>query len=247
MIPTPDSTGIPLKLRYDRVVTAIQRARLISTNERNLLNSGNTSIERIIDFIYIPFTASSDNGGIWKTISEFSTGKAFHNFYSSQLFQRLSYSPNDANLTTDRVVLDGNLFSLNAKVEWQGSGVPPAPLVKGTNYWIKDKQGNGVSFSATEGGAKIALTDQGSGSTFVSLRLSQDFSDLITAIEAVIDEIINIVPVTTGTLELRNLIFDKNLLTSSTGLENASLTPAQTSVLRTKLLDVTNVIGTPLT
>ena len=246
MLPTPDSTGTPLKIRFDRVVSAVQRARLISINEKAKLAAGNVAIEQIIDNIYLPFARRSSDGGIWHTIQEFSIGKLFQNFYANQLFQRLSYEPGDANLTTDRVSLDGNTFPLDAKVEWQGTGTPPAPLTKGTNYWVKDKQGQGISFSATLGGAKIDLTTQGTGSTFVSLRVGADFNTLITEVEAVIDEIIAMVPVTTTTLELRNVKFDKGLISSTNGLQQMVLTPAQTATLRTKLQAVTDAIGVTL-
>lgn len=58
-----------------------------------------------------------------------------------------------------------NILSLNAKVRVQSSGTLPAPLLPGTDYWMKTyNAGFGLgSFSATLGGTIIILTDDGTG------------------------------------------------------------------------------------
>lgn len=245
-LPTVQSSGDPLKARFDKVIGAMERARLISVTEKAVLAAGDTPIQTIIDGIYKPFARSAAEGGLWHLISDLSAGKHFRNYYRAQLSKRISFVAGDENLTTDRITLDGNDLAVSDPVRIVGPGTPPTGLLVDTNYWIFDKQGQGCSFKPTLGGAKIDLTAAGSGTNFVELRVGTDFTTLINALEAVVDEIIVEVPVTTTTLELRAVKFDKALASSTSGLSDAVLTSTQTATLQTKLQDVVDAIEAPV-
>lgn len=246
-LPTVDSTGDPLKAQFDRVMVAMHNARAVAVKWKPILAAGDTAIQDIIDDIYVPFARATERGGFWHLISDLTTGKHFRNYYDEQLSLRISFVAGDENLTTDRITLDGNKFAVNDKVRIEGPGTPPTGLVVGVNYWVFDKQGQGVSFKTSlVSGVKINLTAQGSGQNFVELRIANDLTTLITALEEVIDQIILAVPVTPTTLELRSVTFDKALATNLNGLAEVALTPAQTATLQTKLQDVIDAIEAPV-
>lgn len=247
-LPTPDSTGSLLKRDFDQVTSAMQRARAVSVAEKANLAAGDTAIREIIDRIYKPFTRSTASGGFWNTIQDLSAGAHFKNFYSAQLSKRISFDPiDDVNLANNQITLDGNKLDIDEKIVIEGPGTPPGGLVKGTNYWVKAKVGQQITFAATLGGAEIDLVaPKGSGLCFVDARLAADFTTLITALEAVIDEIIVEVPVAAITLELLFVTFDKALASSVDGLAEKVLTSVQTATLQTKLQDVVDAIDAPL-
>lgn len=245
-LPTVDSTGDALKAKFDRVIVAMHNARAVSVKWKALLAAGDTAIQDIIDNIYVPFARDTTRGGFWHVILDLAAGKQFRNYYREQLSQRISFLAGDENLTTDRITLDGNLFAVSDPVEISGPGTPPTGLTIGTNLFVFDKQGQGVSFKSTLAGAKINLTAAGSGKNFVDLRVGTDFTTLTDALEAVVDEIIVEVPVTVTTLELRSVKFDKALALNLDGLSQAVLTSTQTATLQTKLQDVIDAIEAPV-
>ena len=246
-LPTPDSTGNVLKRDFELVVKILQRARSVSVTEKANLAAAPTAIRHIIDAIYRPFARSTADGGFWHSIVDLAAGNHFRAYYVEQLYQRIAYTSAEVKGGVERITLDGNKFSVNDKVRFVGSGDPPGNIVLKTNYWIKEKVGDDCSFAATSGGSAINLVQSSAkGNVFVERRVGGDFTTLENALEAVIDEIITLVPVTAVTLELRSVKFDKALSNSSDGLEEVTLTEAQTATLRTKLQDVVDAIDAPL-
>lgn len=223
-----------------RLNTTLVQVRRISVNQKAALAAGPVSIDTIVSAIYVPFVSD-----FWPTITELKGKPQVLDRYYEQIGRRILVDPDDTNLTTDRVVLDGNRFAVSDPVQLQGSGTPPTGLVKGTNYFVFDKQGDGVSFKATLGGGKIDLTGAGSGAVWVEYRAIPDLNTLETALEAAIDEIITLIPVTTTTLEIRSQKFDKALAQGTTGLEEVTQTAVQTATLQTKLQDTTDTIDAP--
>lgn len=244
---TIQSTGKPLQIKFDRVITAMQQARAISVTWKATLAAGNTPIQDIIDGIYVPFVQSTSRGGFWRTISDEGTGKQFRNYYRDQLSQRIAFEPGDENLTTDRITLGGNNFATGDPVQLAGPGTPPGGLTKGVNYWVFDKQGQGVSFATAATATKINLIAVPTGHNFVEMRVGADFTTLTTALEAVIDQIVADLPVATATTaEIQSLAFDKNLTFNPTGLKRSAMTATQTAEIQTDLQSVIDAIEAPV-
>lgn len=247
-LPTVDSSGDALKARFDRVIVAMHNARAVSVTSKAQLAAGDTAIKDIIDDIYVPFVREAARGGFWKVMTDLAAGKHFRRYYREQLSQRIKFEAGDENLATDRITVDGNKFDVDDPVEIVGTGTPPTGLTVKTDYFVFDKNAGGgaVSFKVGLGGTKINITAAGSGENYVQLRVGADFTTLIDALEAVIDEIIVEVPVTTTTLELRSVKFDKALASNLDGLEEAVLTSTQTATLQTKLQAVIDAIEAPV-
>lgn len=71
-LPTVQSSGDALKARFDKVVSAMERARTLSVSQKAVLIGGNTPIQTIIDAIYLPFARSTAQGGFFHLISDLS-------------------------------------------------------------------------------------------------------------------------------------------------------------------------------
>jgi hypothetical protein len=249
-LPTSHSIGSPLKDRFNFVVTALQDVRVLAVNQRADLSAGDVSVDTIINRIYKPMVRATNQGGYWNTLIDLAAGKQFRNYYKEQLSQKINFDPAEGvgwSTTTNRLLLDGNEFNNDDPVRIGGPGTPPTGVSKDTNYWVVDKTGlSGIGLAATFQGSKINLTAAGSGSCYLELRVAQDFTTTINAIEAVIDEIISVIPVTPTTLEIRSQKFDKTLSLNSNGLEEIVLNNIQTATLQAKLLDVVNSIEAPV-
>lgn len=68
---------------------------------------------------------------------------------------------------TDTVRLEGHGYADGTKVVFFG-GTPPAPLVEGTIYFVRDAATDTFKLAATEGGAAIDITNAGDNDVLVS-------------------------------------------------------------------------------
>lgn len=241
-VPTRVSRGSPFEIQFAKLNNALINAVSIAANQKTAMAAGLVLISNIVNGLYIPFAGASSKQGIWHTVLDITADPAFMNYYYDQMHLRLLIDPDNINLTTDRITLNGNRFVVDDPVKFEGPGTPPAPLDKTSNYFVFDKLGEGVSFKTIPAGAKIDLTNAGSGAVFCEYRAIPDINTLTTALEAVIDQVITDVPVTATTLEIRAQKFDKALASSVTGIAEVSLSSAQTATLQTKLQDVIDAI-----
>lgn len=72
-------------------------------------------------------------------------------------------SPVGAEPSTDRLWYTAHGFAVGDEVVFSTTGTLPAPLVAGTRYYVKAITENSFTVSATNGGAVIDITDEGTG------------------------------------------------------------------------------------
>lgn len=81
--------------------------------------------------------------------------------------QNINYTPATKTFTvanaTDVCTATGHGLLDGQKARVTTSGVLPAPLVAGTDYWLRDVTANTFKLAATKGGSAIDLTTDGTG------------------------------------------------------------------------------------
>lgn len=242
-VPTRDSRSKPLTAEVQKLLGTMAAARRIAVTFQTTLLS-TTPIDDIIQGIYVPF---AHFGGTWHTIENVRVLGGFNRLFLDEIGLRFAIGPDDVNVANNRIRLGDNNFAVDDPVRFNEHDVLPAGLAAGTTFFVLAKPTTGtVTLSATVQGAELDITSKGTGSNTIHFALNTQLNALETTLEAVIDEIITAVPVTTTTLEIRGQKFDKALASSTTGLSDATLTAAQTAALRTKLLDVQNDIEAPV-
>lgn len=244
-VPTAKSRGDVVSQEVLDIHRAIVTAREIAvTWQANLLS--NTPVSKILNGIYLPYAAGVDYGGIWRTLSSGRTIASFLKDYLTEIEMGFEFGPADVFPAQDGIEIGENNFSVDDPVDFIQRDTLPAPLLPDTTYFIQAKPTpDTVRFSATQSGAAIDITSQGAGLNVLRFNLGPELTALETALEAVIDEIILVVPQNNPGNEILAQTFDKNLAASTTGLADEVLTPAQTATLRARLLDVENAIEAP--
>lgn len=241
-VPARDSRTTPLTSDVARLLDVLATVRRLSVRWQTTL-LGDTPVADIVDNIYVPFVRSD---GYWRYVQDVRTRGGFSKLFLEELGMRFALGPADIKPTLNRILLGDNGLAVNDPVRWREHDTLPAPFVAGTTYFVLAKPTSGtITLSTTVGGVEIDITDSGTGSNVLRFGLNPELNVLEAALEAVIDEIIAVVPVTPTTLEVRALKFDKALAASNNGLSNSMLTAAQTATLRSKLLDVQNAIEAP--
>lgn len=96
------------------------------------------------------------------------------------------FLPSTVNFTTDYINLADHAYSntLQVKALFTTNGLPPSPLVNGTEYFVQYVDRNNITLSLTSGGAPIDLTSQGTGThklepldpNGIELLLANDFT-----------------------------------------------------------------------
>jgi len=242
-VPSRDSRTGPLTAEVNALLGLLSAARRLAVQQQATLSS-DAAISHIVDNIYIPFVQTN---GFWDTLKRVRALPGFNAAYLIEVGLRFTFGPAHVSPAPNRINLEGNGFAVDDPVRFIEKDVLPTPFVEGTTYFVLDKPtANTIRLAATVQGAVIDITADPVGSNVIRFGIGGPLNTLETAMEAVIDEIILAVPVTTTTLELRTHTFDKALASSTDGLADTVLTPAQTASIRAELLNVQNAIEAPV-
>lgn len=119
---------------------------------------------------YIDPAFASQNGTLYKNSIDNSilTGKRFTDMFAPhEVNQPIeTFVPSDVNTGTDKITLTATGLIDDMAViltNDQDPKDPPAGLTDGVTYFVINQAVNDIELSATQGGAKIDLTDQGTG------------------------------------------------------------------------------------
>lgn len=248
-LPTKASRGLPVSQEISDLHDLIVRAREIAVTWQTTLIA-DTGINDILRGIYVPYAASAAENGIWHALAEAQELGGFYREFLQEIELYYEFGPADVKTGNDRIAPGANSLAIDDPVRLEEHDVLPSPFVAGTTYYIKDKTAAGaLTFAAaapTAGEPAIDITTTGTGSNVLRYAPAAEINALEAALEAVIDEIVNVVPEVAVTAEIRAEKFDKALAFGATGLVQAVLTPAQTAPLRLKLADVQNAIEAPV-
>jgi len=163
----------------------------------------------------------------------------FHDEYSR--YRGLAHTFNctdDVNAATDKIngLPARHKFKTDHRVDFRiKEGALPGGLSENTNYFVRtvDSANGTVTLTAAEGGSSDIDLTNATGNAEMLLNIKPDLSNLLTAIDAVLDEIeLN--------LTQRGVTYDR--VNQETDYSTRDTTA--TSTLRTKLLDVENLIDT---
>jgi len=168
-------------------------------------------------------------------LKDFRKNANFHDAYAR--FKGLSYRFNctdDVNAGNDRIINlpDNHKFKADHRVEFIiQNGALPTNLSEGTNYWVRDLQLNALGVTTSEGGASNVNLTNATGTAEMLVNIRPDYNQLLTAVDAVLDEIeLN--------LTQRAPSYDR----ANLGFTYSTRSTVETATLRTKLQDVENLI-----
>jgi len=204
-----------------------------TANEQRLAMSAGAVGDDIIKLVWDRFAGAESR------VLQIRRAPDFHDAYAR--YRGLAFTFNctdDINASTEKIINlpTNHRFKTDTRVDFRIiEGALPGGLSENTNYWIRsvDAAGGTVTVTTTEGGGTNIDLSNAVGMAEMLLNIKPDLSSLITDIDEVLDEIeLNLAQRAT-TYDRANLEHDYD--TRST---------VDTSTLRTKLLDVENLIDT---
>jgi len=162
----------------------------------------------------------------------------FHDKYADYRGLQFQFNcTDDVNAATDKITnLPANhKFITDTRVDFTIlEGALPGGLSEGTNYFIRtvDASGGTVTLTTTEGGGTDINLSNGIGVAFMTLNIKPDLADLLTALDAALDEIeLN--------LTQRAVTYDRVNLE----VDYSTRDTTSTGTLRTKLQDIEDLIN----
>lgn len=246
-VPTTASRGDSVSEDVAGLHQAISHARQLAVTWQTNLAAGDMAIETLLNGLYVPLAANADRGGVWRSIQAVRLLSGFHEEYLANVQLYFEFGPADVLLPGNRIAIGDNAFAIGDPVRFRQRDALPAPLLEGTTYFILDKPTlPAITLSTTPSGAEIDITSKGSGNNIIRFALNAELNALETAIEGVIDAIIAAVPTDNPTPNILSRTFDKTLASSTIGLADQVLTPAQTASIRTALATLQGSIEAPV-
>jgi hypothetical protein len=161
----------------------------------------------------------------------------FHDAYAR--FRGLAYSFNctdDINAAQDKVInLPANhKFKTDHRVDFKISeGALPIGLAEDTNYFVRtvDAANGTLTLTTTEGGGSDININNGTGTAEMLLNIKPDLANLLTAMDAILDEI-------ESSLTQRATTYDR----ANLGHVYSTRSTVETATLRTTFTDFENLV-----